>query len=1688
MGYHGAGPGFSRWRNRTGPSLGEWTMSRRACLFLAVTFLCTGTLTIRPCAADWPMHRHDLARSGVTEEELGARLHRQWTYAAAHAPRPAWPEPGRELNRVAFDYAYNVVAANGLAYFGSSADHKVYAVDLGTGQERWSFFTGGPVRFAPALEGDRLFVASDDGWLYCLSAGEGKLLWRFQGGPAREKVLGNGQMISRWPLRSGVGVEGGVVYFAAGMWPNEGVFLYALRARDGQVAWKNDTSGTAYVKQPHPGSFSMTGVAPQGCVLGRAGQIFLPTGRNVPAAYDRQTGRLLYYRSAPTTWGNRWGGSWNMLADGLLFGWSCHHGPDINVQLGEYRPAAEDGMIAFDAETGQEKRDLRGMLCGVVKNHTLYAAGSDKVSARDLPEWIGQGASAKWETPLGRAYSLVMAGGTILVGGQDKVTAVDSATGKVLWQDKLKGQVRSLAVAGGRLLASTTEGRIECYGPEHTAHPLVVSPRADASVLERDAAGSQAKAMAQRIILDTAKKAGFCLVLGAGDGRLLYQLAKQSDLTVCCVEPDARKAAAARRALDAAGVYGAGVTVHDGTLEELRYPDFFADLIVLPEGAGEQPGRWPAGEVYRVLRPHGGIAYVAAQGERQAAVRRWLGAAEVPAGEIQTSTDAVRVVRGALPGAGTWTHQYANAARTGCSTDQRVRVPLKLLWFGEPGPERLINRHWKGPAPLCVGGRMFVAGQHSLIAVDAYNGRPLWRRDLAQVGRFPVSSKGSNFAADQDSVYLAAGKECLRLDAASGETKQTYPLPALPADTPGGPAGSFVWNHLAVGEDAILGSLGSDREAEHVFVLAKDGKLRWMVHAHGVVGNHGIAMSKDRVYLIDQTSPAKVEKAKRRGETIPNVTLVEALDLATGKTVWQTDQGHGGRNSLWLAGDVLLATGGGGMTGYSAADGRRLYTQSVSASRLPVIVGDTIHVVPTAYDLRTGRPKSRAHTFTGGTAPWNVGKSYGCGSISAGPNVLMFRSGTMGIYDLAGDSGVHNFGGVRAGCHVNMIAAGGLLLTPPGDAGCTCSYCYQTTVALVPAGRQKESWSLFHDRLPVAAVERAALNLGAPGDRRDAGGAIWLATPRPDTISDRAEIAVPFRFTMLDGFGRYRRNAGLLGIAGTDRPWIYTSGLKGMARAEIDLEIMDRGITVWPADQAPAIDGRDAEACWDGYRAVAVAGGAAAVTCRYDQENLYLLYKRRASRDAADRPVPWKAAVKDPDGAIWNDDSFELYVSDVPAGRDATSGRCLHLGVSASGARYDALWKHVTPGLPVQDIPRIDVTIDGKSDDWKDKGLCVTSLPGPGGRMKAKADFDPCFRLGWNQQGLVLLAQITDSVARESPDDSRLQRGDCLELFLTPKRGTPEGYRFVATPGADPRQPKARSRFDDYRKTTAGEKLTAELATSKVPGGYVMEVLLPWKGLKITPAVGREFGMQLFANDDDGRGDKHRFTALWHQAGNPRKDPLACQTLRLAEKPSPAIVFRRSSKRDREGFYAAQSPHAFPVKLPPMGAEGEDDRFAATWPGAAQATPEAFTAELAIPWKTLADAGFNRSALMIKLNARGPLRSPPTVSGGYERLIVVPGDKARPRNVSLALHFAEVEGAEPGQRVFDVKLQGKVVLKDFDVAKAAGGANRAVVKQFHDVVAARAVTVELVPKTKELTPLSAPIISGIEITSVRAAE
>ena len=57
---------------------------------------------------------------------------------------------------------------------------------------------------------------------------DGALLWKKRGGLDERMILGNERLTSKWPARGGVAVVEDTVYFAAGIWPSDGIFLYAL--------------------------------------------------------------------------------------------------------------------------------------------------------------------------------------------------------------------------------------------------------------------------------------------------------------------------------------------------------------------------------------------------------------------------------------------------------------------------------------------------------------------------------------------------------------------------------------------------------------------------------------------------------------------------------------------------------------------------------------------------------------------------------------------------------------------------------------------------------------------------------------------------------------------------------------------------------------------------------------------------------------------------------------------------------------------------------------------------------------------------------------------------------------------------------------------------------------------------------------------------------------------------------------------------------------------------------------------------------------------------------------------------------------------------------------------------------------------------------------------------------------------
>ena len=213
---------------------------------------------------------------------------------------------------------------------------------------------------------------------------------------------------------------------------------------------------------------------------------------------------------------------------------------------------------------------------------------------------------------------------------------------------------------------------------------------------------------------------GFCIVLGNNKGQLAYELAKRSELVIFGVDADEKKVATARRELLATGLYGTRITVDHLDLAVMPYSSYCANLIVSDSG---EPVGIPA-DVARHLKPIGGKFCFKATPQTAA----WLTATKLT-DEKATVTDTAGwsvLTRSSLPGASSWSHQYGNAANTSSTDDHRIKGGLSVLWYGDPGPGKVVNRHDGAVGPLSVNGRLFVQGEDSVMAYDAYNGRLLW--------------------------------------------------------------------------------------------------------------------------------------------------------------------------------------------------------------------------------------------------------------------------------------------------------------------------------------------------------------------------------------------------------------------------------------------------------------------------------------------------------------------------------------------------------------------------------------------------------------------------------------------------------------------------------------------------------------------------------------------------------------------------------------------------------------------------------------------------------------------------------------------------------------------------------------------------------------------------------------------------
>jgi len=383
--------------------------------------------------ADWPTWRANNTRTAATTVSVPDKVQWSWTFQSPSTLPATAP-----------------VAAGGMI-FTAGRDGAVRARASDTGEARWTAYTGGAITYPPALWQGRALVGSGDGWIYCLEAATGRQLWRFRAAPAQRVIPVYGSLRSTWPVASGVLVQDGVAYAAAGIANYDGTHVFALEAATGKVRWHNHRSGAL---NPETGS----GVSVNGHLLLHGGQLHLAGGNVAPVAtYDLADGKCLTDTTAPKSHTQYTAGS-DLFAVG---GRVISGGPPLYSARGDYRMV---NQAVLQTPAG----DLV----------FAYGPHDGRVALFEPDASEQAGAKARWvQQPLNRVLGVAVTPRAVVIAGlrdseqpadppQAHLAALAVADGTTIWSQPLPAAAVPWGVIvdrDGRVVVSLQDGGIMCF-------------------------------------------------------------------------------------------------------------------------------------------------------------------------------------------------------------------------------------------------------------------------------------------------------------------------------------------------------------------------------------------------------------------------------------------------------------------------------------------------------------------------------------------------------------------------------------------------------------------------------------------------------------------------------------------------------------------------------------------------------------------------------------------------------------------------------------------------------------------------------------------------------------------------------------------------------------------------------------------------------------------------------------------------------------------------------------------------------------------------------------------------------------------------------------------------------------------------------------------------------------------------
>ncbi len=406
----------------------------------------------------WATYRGGIDRSGMAPVEVPKRVVRSWL---ARHERPQATPP---------------TAAAGLV-FVCDGYGRVTALDASDGRERWRFHTAGRILQPPTIAAGIAYVGSGDGYVYALEAATGRLVWRFRGAPVERRIMLYGAVGSTWPVNTGVMVDQGVAYFAAGVIDVDGTYVYAVDAKTGRPTWCNDETG-------HLDKDLRKGVSAQGTMTRVGDQLWMNGGNVIPLAnYRLSDGTYLGIgpgNGAPR--GNRgqeiglarghilinggrllYSARENVVNPGTFHAMSSRHGSTpLLLCHGRIAPTWDDDRIVF-------VDNLHGMpmCCRLDDIESWLAKKNDRQRPRTA--WVAHCMKGRMTVSLAMTRNAVIAVCespiTRRIRSDWHVFALDPRNGDKLWEHRLSGPALPGGLCidrDGRILVVLEDGRLEC--------------------------------------------------------------------------------------------------------------------------------------------------------------------------------------------------------------------------------------------------------------------------------------------------------------------------------------------------------------------------------------------------------------------------------------------------------------------------------------------------------------------------------------------------------------------------------------------------------------------------------------------------------------------------------------------------------------------------------------------------------------------------------------------------------------------------------------------------------------------------------------------------------------------------------------------------------------------------------------------------------------------------------------------------------------------------------------------------------------------------------------------------------------------------------------------------------------------------------------------------------------------------